>query len=207
MQKVSLLTQVVKDDFKNIEMGDDNNLRALLPILLKKALNEPGQADPSEYKVIVGRQILDLSAATLLDAPFDSGIQPGDYIFLVRSVQAKSSLDLKVIRGASRREWRIDAQEALIGRTDEDENIFPDIDLTPALGPRELKVSRQLLWVREKDGQWSVELHREARSIVLVDRQRLEKGRSRPLQDQAEITLGSDLEKPDLQLIVRISAE
>lgn len=203
MKSVEFLFQIIKDDFTLAGANPEARLSVILPGLLNR-LKEPATgANPQDYRVLIARQLLDQNttldqAQTTLQ---DLQLQPGDYIMLVQPSQAK--VRLQIFTEHKQNQWAISQQEALIGRVDDEKNIFPEIDLTQVL-KNPVKVSRQLAIVREFDGKWTIELHPASSSGLFVDQVKLERGKQLELKDETVLSLGNDLQNAILRLFVRL---
>ena len=203
MKTVEFLFQIIKDDFILAGANPEARLSVILPSLLNRLKEIPTGTNLQEYKVLVARQLLDQNtsleqAQTTLQ---DLQLQPGDYTMLIQPSQAK--VQLNIYTEHKQHQWPITQQEALIGRRDDDKNVFPEVDLTQAL-KNPVKVSRQLAIVREVEGKWTIELHSASSSGLFVDQAKLERGKSLELKDETVLSLGTDLQNPTLRLYVRL---
>ena len=133
----------------------------------------------------------------------DQKLENGFYLILVKSFSARVKLALFLPNQSPEDGWVIRKQEALIGRMDELENIMPDVDLTPKLR-NPVKISRQQAFLHEDDGIWKIYLHKEARSSVFVNGNRLEQGEDVELKDDYVLNFGADPNNPEVRLFVRL---
>lgn len=194
-------TQIIQDKFIVCGAGADLPLsRIVAQVLNQNKDDHTTRSLPSDFKVLVARQIIDPDHTTLKELDFEKG----DYLLIYRPSLASVKLKLSPPKRFQdiHAGWVIDRPEVLIGRKDEE---TPDIDLTPLLEDAR-KVSRQLAWLREEKGRWTITLHEEAHSSVFVDQTKLELRSSVELNDTSVISFGKNWQDPDLRLLVRLQA-
>jgi len=189
--------KILRDRFMLHGASSNLPISQILEHILRQNPDEAKGTKPSEYKILLAKQIVDPGNLTIND--LDLG--EGEYLLFYRPQIAAIHLHLIPPKSLQiiRPEWVIDSTEALIGRADD---TMPDIDLSPLLRDP-LKISRKLAWLRSENAKWTIELHTEAHSIVFVDQMRLEQGDVCELNDGSVISFGKSLQDPDLTFKVK----
>lgn len=195
MSVIEFEFEAIDDEFQTAGAGSSLRLDQVVPELLKKVIgvNNP---DLDDYRVLVARQVLN-NSATLEDLHLNSG----DFLLIIRPSTVKVRLVL--VDDMRNRRWVVEKQEALIGRRDDVDGIFPEVDLTSALR-NAVRISRRQAVLREQGGQWEISLHPDAKSLVFVDNTRLEYGRPVALSEQMTLSFGNSVESPELKVRVQL---
>jgi len=203
MKGIQFSSQLIQDQFIQLESSPEAPLGKLLPQICNQLKGSGAGPSMENFKVLIARQYsgnLDLNLQEL-------NLQPGDYIILVQPLMTTVKLVFHLPNQRPQDGIIVTQQEILIGRRDDAARINPDLDLTQWLldrGRDPLKVSRQRAWMREKDGKWEISMHPEARSTVYVERTRLEPGKKIEIKDENVLSFGSHLENPELRVVVRL---
>lgn len=191
--KITDETKIAGSDF---HASLSKTVTALVPELLRNVQGAVStHTQPNEYKVLIARQVTDLNQ-TLESLE----MKQGDYIFLVQPVTTSVKLRLYPSHKKPEDGWLITESGALIGRYDEDKNIYPDVDLTKWL-KKPTSVSRRQAELRENQGNWEIFVFKEAKGVIYLDQTLLEPDRPYPLKEGASLIFGSLLD-PSLQLSV-----
>jgi hypothetical protein len=212
MGEVTFSAQLISDPLRNFRTSSDAPASEILKSILKSLSDNKDSANLKDYVVIIGYPLLEsegkvkefLPLARPLDGDTtlqDLNLQSGSYVFFIKPTTVSTKLELWV---RNRKEQTIEKQKALIGRLDEDDDIYPDFDLTSYLGEFELKVSRKQAYFIEENGSWKIQLADEARSALFVDNQRLVAGSSYDIYNDSVLSFGNNSEKPYLRVIVKI---
>ena len=189
--------KILRDRFMLHGASSNLPIAQVLEHILRQNPEEAKGTKPSEYKILLAKQIVDPGNLTINDLDLNEG----EYLLFYRPQIAAIRLHLIPPRSLQiiRPEWIIESSEVLIGRADD---TMPDVDLSSLLRDP-LKISRKLAWLRSENAKWTIELHPEAHSIVFVDQVRLEQGDLCELNDGSVISLGKSLQDPDLTLKVK----
>ena len=204
MKGIQFSTQLIQDQFIQLESSPDVSLDKLLPQVCNQLKGSGASQSVNDYKILIARQYSGNLDQTLQEL----NLQPGDCIILVQPLMTTVKLVFHLPNQRPQDGIIVTQQEILIGRRDESARIFPDLDLTPWLADRgrdPLKVSRQLAWMREKGGKWEISMHPDARSAVFVERNRLEPGKKLEIKDENVLSFGNHLESPELRIVVRLN--
>lgn len=181
--------------------GENQTLRGgptLTLSALKKAVLDKVGGDPGDHQVVVGRL---LDEETLLQ---NSGLTPGDYVFLVKMAPTRARLRL-VDRFDRTKTVMVTQSKALLGRPDPDSGVNPDVDLT-VFASRETGVSRTQAYVEEGDGRWFVISHPDSRQPTFLNEQKVSPGDRREMVPGSVLAFGGTSNTPVVQLIVEYDA-
>ncbi len=203
MKGIQFSTQLIQDQFIQLESSSDIPLEKLLPQVCNQLKGAGSCPSIEDFKILIARQYTGNLDQTLQEL----NLQQGDCIILVQPLMTTVKLVFHLPNQRPQDGIIVTQQEILIGRRDDNARIFPDLDLTQGLvdrGRDPLKVSRQLAWMREKDGKWEISMHPDARSAVYVERTRLEPGKKLEIKDEYVLSFGSHLESPELRIVVRL---
>ena len=203
MKGIQFSTQLIQDQFIQLESSAEISMDRLLPMVCSQMKGTGACPSAEDFKILIARQYSGNLEQTLQEL----NLQNGDYIILVQPLMTTVKLVFHLPNQRPQDGIIVTQQEILVGRRDDTARIFPDLDLTQWLIDKNrdpLKVSRQLAWMREKDGKWEISLHPDARSVVYVEKNRLEPGKKIEVKDEIILSFGSHLENPELRLVVRL---
>ncbi|MBK8698436.1 MAG: hypothetical protein IPN29_02380 [Saprospiraceae bacterium] len=120
-------------------------------------------------------------------------LKNGAYVFFMKSGSGPTRLEIWI---HDQRIFVFDKHKLLIGRSDIQKGIIPDIDLTPYLAEYALKISRKQAWLTETNGRWFISLDENAHSPVFLNgKQPLEVGESYEILDYARLGFGGSLDQ------------
>jgi hypothetical protein len=132
----------------------------------------------------------------------DQQLQNGMYLFFIKPTLVMVKLGLFLSSRPDSEGWIIQDKEVTIGRRDEERKILPEIDITPYLR-NPLKISRRQAVLTEEEGRWRIRLHRDARSVIYVDNQRLDPELSIDVRNDSVIKFGNNPDSPEFTLYTR----
>jgi hypothetical protein len=199
MKTVQVYIQLGSDNTKLLVLNPEMPVEKIIQEACKTMVFSNSLDNKIEYKLLLARQVTYTSETTFEDMD----VHPGDLVLLIPIQTASVKLKLIAHPRFNHTGWVLNQQEALIGRRDEASGIFPDIDITP-LASDPLSISRQLAYLRENEDSWTVELHKEGRSGLFVDKLKLEPGKVVKLSDQSILAFGNSISKPEFKLQVRL---
>ena len=202
MPPIKIQVQLSPSVFKTIELNSQMPVSKVIPELIRHLMGEIPSSSQSGYKVLFARQITSSGETTLEQLD----IKPGDYLLIAPISIASVKLALLPENRFNHNGWVIDQQEVLIGRRDDASGIRPDIDLTPFSGDP-LTISRQLAYLREKEGVWSIQLHKDGHSGLYIDQKKLEQGQNVELHDKSILAFGTNSSNPEFYLGIKILSE
>jgi hypothetical protein len=193
-----ILYKIINDSFTLHGASPNLPVAKILEHVLKQNLTETEGTRPSDYKILVARQVVDPGNLTIKDLD----LSEGDYLLFYQPPLALVRLRLtpSAVFSDTHKGWLIQNSPALIGREDEE---MPDVDLAPVLKDP-LCVSRKLALLEEKDESWTIRLHDDAHSIVYVGDTRLERNMMLELNNDTVIRFGKNPNDPDLILKVKL---
>ncbi|MCX7976396.1 MAG: FHA domain-containing protein [Bellilinea sp.] len=193
-----ILYKIITDPFTLHGASPNMPLSKILEHVLKQNPAKTEGSRPSDYKILVARQVVDPGNMTIKDLDLNDG----DYLLFYQP--PITSVRLRLIPPAAFRDkhkgWLIQNSPALVGRADEE---IPDVDLTPLLKDP-LRVSRKLAVLEEEEESWTIRLHGDAHSIVYVGDVRLERNMVVELNNDTVIRFGKNPNDPDLVLKVKL---
>lgn len=222
MNTISFAVQVVPDKFQLFEANSDASLEQVLPKILQACIGQSAleEIDLKQYRVLIAYQLAN-PEASVRTAAINASAPLSTQGFTIRDLQLKNGFFLLFVKVpinantkleliAQRKKLAIlDAQdEFLLGRTDEQQGIFPAIDITQFLSlENENKISRQQAIIFADDAKWYIKLHENARTPVFLNSEYLERGRNYEIKDDVVINLGSDPQNPLLRIMTRLITE
>ncbi len=219
--ETSFAVQIINDRFKIFDVKSDASFEKILPKILKEYSGQLSHEENNlnNYRVLIAYQLANddimASMAAIDNASLptkdlvsirDFRLENGAFLIFVKTPVSSTKLELVVQR---QRLALLDRQdEFLLGRIDEEQGIFPAIDVTKFLRrENENKISRQQAIIFGDDSKWFIKLHDEARTSVFINNEQLERGRTYEIKDDVAINLGSDPENPILRILTRLLAE
>jgi hypothetical protein len=220
MGNISFAVQVIADKFQLFEANSDMPLEQALPKILQACIGNSvhEEIDLKHYRVLIAYQLAS-SETNVRTISLDAAAPISTQGFTIRDLKLKSGFFLifvKVPISATKLELITQRQrlallgsqeEFLLGRTDEQRGIFPEVDIARYLpAENENKISRQQAIIFGDDSKWFIKLHDESRTSVFINNEQLERGRNYEIKDDVSINLGSDPEKPLLRIVARIVA-
>jgi pSer/pThr/pTyr-binding forkhead associated (FHA) protein len=144
--------------------------------LIKFDAAAPAYVPPNRATISVSR---DIPQVEPLSKP--NGANSGG----TRAMNAKLVIERGGVEGA---EFRLSGTEAIIGRWDADNGVFPDVDLDTH--DQEAKVSRRHARIRLVDGRYTVEDLGSTNGTYINRGKRLLPGMSQPIADGDELIVG-----------------
>ena len=189
MTEINFSVQVISDTSKDFQADS----AALAKKYLRKIKELSGEKiDLSEYKVLIAQQ-KEIDDEISFD---EMGVGSGYQILFVRPPKVLSKLELEI----SGKKYPVEKPIYKVGRADLSRGVTPDLDLTLFLGNKAKNVSRELFSFIEEQGQWRIELDKNARSAVFLDKKPLTSGKH-VLRDKSSIYIGA---KGDVVLKISI---
>ncbi len=184
----------VSNDFPLVELWGD-----LFPLLGGEKLRD---APADQYALWAGRAVGSLSSTV-----GELGIEDGSLIGLTRLAYATTKTALLLQLPDAQQVFWVDRAPAVMGRHDQSHEKKVDIDLTVVLQPRQQRrVSRLQAILHETNGQWSIQLHPQARAPMFVD-SRIVKAEPVLLNEGDVLSFGPHPNRPTLQLVVRFESD
>lgn len=211
MSEITISVRAIDDKFM-LRKGDSSASAASMISRLIKDI-EGADSNPNEYKVLIAYQLLqpELSLEKLFnkeenDRDTDSktvsldalDIKTGHYLIFIKP----STVTTKLLLDIGGKMHEVTEQGFSVGREDADDGIFPNVDLTVALGIHERKVSRSLINFKEVEGKWKVFLDPKARTTVFIDGTRLRHGEGMDIGET--INIGNSPEEPYLRIKTKV---
>lgn len=212
MSEITISVRTIDDKFM-LRKGDSSAPAASIISRIIRDI-EGADANPNEYKVLIAYQLLqpELNLEKLYnkeenDQATDAktvslnalDIKTGHYLIFIKP----STVSTKLILDISGEIHEVTEQGFSVGREDANDGIFPNVDLTAALGTNERKVSRSLINFKEVEGKWKVFLDPKARTpAVFIDGTRLRHGDGMDIGET--INIGNSPEEPYLRIKTKV---
>jgi hypothetical protein len=210
MAEISVTFNILDESGQVLQVSDHTPISELLPHILRNLSSntQAMKAMLDQSIILVARPVRDLESTL-----YELGVRNGDVLHIVQTHIRASSVKLTLTspqNSVSPFYFEVDHSPALLG-VHRDINKSPstlDIDLSPVLPEDKLRlISRQQAEFTEADGVWSVRLYDGAKAPMFVDNERLIPDRSIQLNDNSVLSFGSNLNRPDFQVIVRLLTE
>jgi hypothetical protein len=208
---VSFRAQMVVDKSEGFSAEPAAPALGVFSEVLRILNKEHPEYDPKDFQIYVATPLaVDSTLTGVAQVDNVNGntalgdlIYPGSHVFFVRTGRGQVHLEIWIHK---QKIEVFDKRRLLIGRPDRENQINPDIDLTPFLGEYATRISRKQAWLLEENGRWYVKVDEKANSLVFLNnKQKLQAGVNYEILDEYRLGFGGVPEQSLLYMTLRIS--